>query len=152
MTDRLDEIRSRAEAANHARNATFINVGTVGDRRDLAHAREDIPYLLAEVERLRAERAFLAARQVAHATYADERCWGLSSDWLAYSACGIDYPKREPADPSDLMACWRTMKMAPPHIRKRMEPPFYAWVEMICEKWPTAADEVRAAITERGES
>ena len=52
MTDRLEEIRSRAEAAtpgpweigvtyNHGRNATFI-----------AHAREDIPYLLAEVERL----------------------------------------------------------------------------------------------------
>ena len=110
----------------------------------------EIEALKAENEQLRAERAFLATRQVAHATYADERCWGRSADWLASSACGFDYPKREPSDPPDLMACWRTVQMAPPHVRERMLPQFNEWVEMICEKWPSSKGEIRAALDQKG--
>ena len=77
MTDRLDEIRARAEAATpgpwgqgninsgdgislldvYSEHAGYVKVASVWDSEDrdfIAHAREDIPYLLAEVERLRA--------------------------------------------------------------------------------------------------
>ena len=79
MTDRLDEIRARAEAATPGPWAAereddyeWIVVGGTyepdcryviadcgfdspqSNATFIAHAREDIPYLLAEVERLRA--------------------------------------------------------------------------------------------------
>ena len=76
MTDRLDEIRARAEAATpgpwkqgdinsrgvisrfdvYSEHAGYVDVASVWNSEDrdfMAHAREDIPYLLAEVERLR---------------------------------------------------------------------------------------------------
>ena len=75
MTDRLDEIRSRAEAATPGPWGVFAKRGgdvcevldahhdqvcrmyaydedTLADATFIAHAREDIPYLLAEVEQL----------------------------------------------------------------------------------------------------
>ena len=82
MTDRLDEIRARAEAATpgpwreldaaygmivHDTGPDSAQIIVLADSRFggpdstfIAHAREDIPYLLAEIERLRdaAERAF----------------------------------------------------------------------------------------------
>ena len=75
MTDRLDEIRARAEAATpgpwreldaaygmivHDTGPDSAQIVVLADHRFggpdstfIAHAREDIPYLLAEVERLR---------------------------------------------------------------------------------------------------
>jgi len=73
--EQIEEIRKRAEAV--ARGEWYVGVdGSVNDRRDdfnwkiaevkeksdaefIAHAREDIPALLAEVERLREEVRYL---------------------------------------------------------------------------------------------
>ncbi len=67
--------------------------------------------------------AFVRDRQMLRHTDVP-RCWGKSSDALALYAIGGPEPTERdyPSDHSDLDACERTYRMAPPRLAERMQP------------------------------
>lgn len=68
---------------------------------------------------------FLIARQDARRRWMEPRCWGVSSDALAYYGAGKTsepQPNEYPADAGDLAACERTYELAPASIQLRMLP------------------------------
>lgn len=109
-------------------------------------------YGVSPEARLRAEFEFVMARSEAARKHRNPRCYGLSSDAMALyglgraprpqvpghtvapgvlgwtgEECGTDYPH----DLSDLDACERTFRMAPPWVQDRMAPvleDFRDWV------------------------
>ena len=74
-----------------------------------------------DFERVTAERDWILARDKARSAVAERR-WGLSSDSLVAHVFDPDAPLREPLDPSDMLACARTVAMAPDHLRSDLDP------------------------------
>jgi hypothetical protein len=83
---------------------------------------------------------FLFARHEARRLMERPRCYGASSDALAYYGAGKrgeptggwDFP----SDPGDLGACERTYDMAPGHIKQRMLPVLEKFREHVAERYP----------------
>jgi uncharacterized protein YuzE len=83
---------------------------------------------------------FLVARHEAGQRRELPRCYGMSSDALAYYGAGKrgepiegwDYP----ADPDDLGACERTYDMAPEHIKQRMLPVLEKFRAHVAKRYP----------------
>ena len=75
-----------------ALNGEVRDTFTRADAEFIAAAREDVPWLVSEVERLTAERDALAA-QVA-------RVEALAEKWLAMDEANADYFSRERLDPT----------------------------------------------------
>ena len=120
MTDRLEEIRQRAEAATPGPWVAYGNtvdqektgwhqvVGTEltglpymtyerlttknEDATFIAHAREDIPYLLAEAERLRIALASVGYRLTRNDDGSDHVYWVDRKEDMHYrcEGCGTD--------------------------------------------------------------
>lgn len=73
------------------------------------------------------------------------RCWGVSSDALAVGSIRRQPPRRRdyPSDPSDLAACERTYRMAPPHLRPFMALVMVRYRAHVEQRYPGCTVRVR---------
>jgi hypothetical protein len=85
--------------------------------------------------------AWIVERQRRHLGHAADRCWGVSSDSLVYHALDPSFPLYAPSDPSDLMACARTVAMAPPRLQPDLLATFDKWRVLVWEKYPQTREE-----------
>ncbi|MEU0467260.1 hypothetical protein ABZ215_24935 [Amycolatopsis sp. NPDC006131] len=87
---------------------------------------------------------FLFARHEAQRRHVRPRCWGISSDALAYYGAGKEPEPgldEYPADPADLGACERTYAMAPEGIKPRMRPVLEKYRAHVAARYPDAGGE-----------
>jgi hypothetical protein len=101
---------------------------------------------------LAAEREFLLARaEDAGGWMANPKRWtGTSSNVLVTFVFGGPEPtEREyPRDPSDLMACYRTVDRLPEHLKARGASLLPRYREVVRARYPL--DELDALVTEEG--
>lgn len=93
------------------RDGTMIGVEILGSGESQAELRDVLDFLIA--------------RQDARNRWMEPRCWGISSDALAYYGAGKaaePHTREYPVDAEDLAACERTYEMAPAAIKPRMLP------------------------------
>lgn len=85
------------------------------------------------------ELEFVLARTSAAVAHRLPRCYGLSSDALAFFALGKRDEPTEwdyPMDPSDLAACQMTYDMAPAHLKPVMLPVLAKMRGYVAERYP----------------
>lgn len=82
----------------------------------------------------------MSARERRRENHYEPRCWGLSSDALALFGIGGDEPSERnyPSDPSDLLACILTYRMAPEWAAERMAPVLEKFTAHVEQRYPQA--------------
>jgi hypothetical protein len=119
------------EPVHHTTEGTPVNIDWTRDGTMIGVE------ILGSVDRqpdLRDVLDFLIARQDARHQWMQPRCWGVSSDALAYYGAGKKQepkPNEYPADAGDLAACERTYDMAPEAIKPRMLPVLEKYREVV---------------------
>lgn len=101
-----------------------------------------------ENERLLSVMQWMVSRKKLEKQHVKDRCWGLSSDSLVLNVFDPSFPLHEPSDPSDLMACVRTVAMAPEHFAGPLRIILDSWIDVVCGKYPDSTDEIAQAISE----
>ncbi len=101
-----------------------------------------------ENERLLSVMQWMVSRQKLERQHAKDRCWGLSSDSLVLNVFDPSFTLHEPSDPSDLMACVRTVAMAPEHLVGTLRIILDCRIDVVCGKYPDSAGEIVQAISD----
>jgi hypothetical protein len=101
-----------------------------------------------EIDRLRSEAWLMRHREAAKRSSFGRRCWGISSDAMAWAAiCGEPVQLSSyPADAGDLAACERTYRMAPDHLRPSMARIMIAFRAHVARSCPDAVERVAALV------
>ena len=101
-----------------------------------------------ENERLLSVMRWMVSRKKLKRQHVKDRCWGLSSDSLVLNVFEPSFALHEPSDPSDLMACVRTVAMAPEHLQKPLRIILDRWIDVVCGKYPDSTGEIAQAISD----
>jgi hypothetical protein len=101
-----------------------------------------------ENERLLSVMQWMVSRKKLERQHVKDRCWGLSSDSLVLNVFDPSFALHEPLDPSDLMACARTVAMAPEHLQKPLRIILDRWIDVVCGKYPDSTGEIAQAISD----
>lgn len=99
-----------------------------------------------ENEHLLSVMQWMVSRKKLERQHVKDRCWGLSSDSLVLNVFDPSFALHEPSDPSDLMACVRTVAMAPEHLAGPLRIILDLWIDVVCLKYPDSADEIAQAV------
>jgi hypothetical protein len=101
-----------------------------------------------ENERLLSAMQWMVSRKKLERQHVKDRCWGLSSDSLVLNVFDTSFALHEPSNPSDLMACVRTVAMAPEHLVGPLRIILDRWINVVCGKYPDLAGEIAQAISD----
>jgi hypothetical protein len=135
----------------HRRFASESPANYIACKTDCQSAYVLVPELneaKAETERLRSVMQWMVSRKKLKRQHVKDRCWGLSSDSLVLNVFDPSFALHEPSDPSDLMACVRTVAMAPEHLQKSLRIILDRWIDVVCGKYPDSAGEIAQAISD----
>lgn len=95
-------------------------------------------------EELSQEVEFLLTRamQGGLCYFGQDRFTGVSSNAMVFYAFGGEYPSSDkfPYDPSDLKACVLTRKMAPNHIKPKMDDLLIKYRDAVATRYPVVKD------------
>jgi hypothetical protein len=101
----------------------------------------------AELDRATTTTSWWLSRESARRTRGSaSRCWGASSDSLVLHALDPLFALYPPSDPSDLLACARTVALAPEHLRPALRAIVDTWTKDVLKKYSDTADAVRSAL------